>query len=687
MKQPEEQLRNSRVLLNVCQGMRNIIERDVIHTEMAKVTDLIFDKLKDHYGPFSSFAGIDSNKPLEETVFTKDGANIIRSMEFISPQEDWVRRSISYIGNRMETAAGDGTTSSMMFACGMLKYLSKSIDNFRPISYIQLREAYDELVSDIKKYMMNYVMSAKNGIDEYDREKVKILAYNQAYTSSHGNVELAEAVSDMFANTPSSMWSKMGFGRRTHEYDKPFEILKTEHQYEMEADIWNKSMYNKDAGAWLELEKATLIVINDTLMYDSVYWKTIREEIEKSTKEVPLVILCRSGIDNATWGELTEYAAGRNGKTRGFFTVFTAKAQHGTVNDFTVVQALAGADVSEYTTGNAGGDVYGKPYIIRDVYVKHAGDKLEFDNLYQDDREKVDYVRERPMVHDTSKPFYSEFMESIQSCLDGMSMFDLNHSQLIEFKYLEKMYNNLRYDKRLTLYIGGNTFDNIAMFDVVDDVIRATIKSLENGVVISNNKTLYKVMNELIDLYEDTENNKTFNCCNSKQTIKKIKLKKWIAVQVINTLKQFAGVMLNMLYPKGKNSIEGMKPNGFLRRIDLTFSQDMNSIFGYIPRDQFYYDSTLYMFTKDELESWVDWWFDTSVDVLKYNNSKWWILNKDSDGCYPIENTMHKGLIVQPANADIVMLERFGEIALRFILTERVIVSGAAYINDKELKK
>jgi len=688
--QTDERNPVNRLLLNVCQGMRNIIERNVIRTEMAKVTDLIFDKLKDHYGPFSSFAGLDSNKPLEETVFTKDGANIIRAMEFVSPQEDWVRRAVSYIGNRMEKAAGDGTTSSMMFTCGMLKHMSKGIDKFRPLSYIQLRTAYDEFVRDVQESMYKYRFTAKNDDGTYDRDKVEVIAYNQAYTSSHGNIELAKAVSTMFRNVPPEMWPKMGFARRNYESDKPFEIMESVYQYEMEADIWNKSMYNRDAGAWLELEKATLLVINDGVMFDSIYWKTIKEEIEKSSKENPLVILCKSGTDTATYGELTEYSCGRNGKPSGlYFTVFYAKPQpHGIVNDFTVVQALAGADVSEYTSGQAGGDVYGKPFIKHDVYVKHQGDKLYLDNLYEDDGDVVDYVRERPMVHDTTKSYYAEFMESIQACIDGLNQFDLSRQQIVEVKHLERMYNNLRYDKSLTLVIGGARFDNIAMFDVVDDVIRATIKSLENGVVVSNNKTLYRAVQDLLHGHHDY--NSTLKCGG-----KIADLKQWLANQVINTLNQFAVVMLNMLYPHGRKTIEGEEACDFWRMLFTPKVSFLEEQMGFVHLEDHRFDDFdyRYKFSDEQINSWIDWWFGHSVDVIKYNNSAWWTENDYKYGntapridAYNRTCLNNKGMIVQPFNADIVMLERFGEISLRFILTERVIVSGAAYVN-KENKK
>jgi hypothetical protein len=40
-------------------------------------------------------------------------------------------------------------------------------------------------------------------------------------------------------------------------------------------------------------------------------------------------------------------------------------------------------------------------------------------------------------------------------------------------------------------------------------------------------------------------------------------------------------------------------------------------------------------------------------------------------------------IICQPANSDIIMLERFGEVALKFILTERIIIKDGVYVDKK----
>ena len=695
----EKFLGASRLLLNVCKGMRNIIEHDVIKTEMAKVTDLIFDHLKDHYGPFSSFAGLDSNRPLEDTVFTKDGANIIRAMEFISPQEDWVRRAVSYIGNRIEKAAGDGTTSSMMFTCGMLKHMSAGIDQFRPLSYGQLRRAYDELVEDVREGFIGYTMSAKVG-DEYKPELVYRLAWMQAYTSSHGDTELADAVAKMFKVSPPSMWSKINFGRRRFESANRFDILVSKHQYEMEADIWNKSVYNADGGEALEMKNATLIVINDCVACSDIHWDEVTKAIAESSRESPVVILCHSGIDTTTWGELTHFATRKEEKFKNcYFTVFYSKPVHSMINDFTAIQAIGGADVSEYTSGNVNGDMTGRPYIIKGVDVYHKGEKLELDNLYVDDRPDTEAIRDRPQFTDTTLPCFSEFAESIQKRIEGLEQFDDTRQIQRERISLERIYNKLRYDKTYTVLIGGNTFDNLAMFDVLDDVLRATIRGLENGITISNNKALYNVVKDLMIEYADDLNDTNLTVVERKVT----SIKKWLCESIMHTLEMFSYVVLKMLYPKGRGGIDGEESLSFWRRMfNMQFFHDTNILnAGYVDSEsinQYYIVNPEIgkLFTDDEILDWHNWWFNNSVDILNFDSTKWWrkqsLRGVDKTLGYAIDHfTLDdydmSGIIVQPANADIVMLERFGEIALRFILTERVIVSGGAFVNDKDKKQ
>jgi hypothetical protein len=180
-------------------------------------------------------------------------------------------------------------------------------------------------------------------------------------------------------------------------------------------------------------------------------------------------------------------------------------------------------------------------------------------------------------------------------------------------------------------------------------------------------------------------------------------IKKWLCESIMHTLEMFSYVVLKMLYPKGRAGIDGEEALSFWRRMfNMQFFQDTNILnAGYADSEsinQYYIVNPEIgkLFTENEILDWNNWWFNNSVDILNFDSTKWWrkqsLRGVDKTLGYAIDHfTLDdydmSGIIVQPANADIVMLERFGEIALRFILTERVIVSGGAFVNDKDKKQ
>lgn len=647
-----------RMILNSNQGVTNIIESSVIRKDMSRVTDSIFDMLKSHYGPYSMFAGLDSNRPLEDTVFTKDGANIIRSVEFVSPLEDWVRRAIAYVGGNIEKSSGDGTTSSMMFACGMLKHMNEHMDELKPIGYNEFRTRYNEFVATLRdKYISSYTLSAKNKDGKYDRDKVYTLAYAQAYTSSHGNKELAKAVATMFKNTPAEMWGKMRFERRKYESDKNFEVQKSEGQYQLECEIMTKTTYNMDLKTWLKYDDCKLLVLNDSIRHDDPHWKIIEDAVKASNKEHPVAILCYDDFDNYTFGELMHLSSDSNL----CFSLFSIKREHPTANDLVVIQAVAGFNVLQY----AAGEFAARPAIKEHVNLTYKHKKLTIDGLYQDDREDTGLVRYRPYYDDKTHPFFRELADTYQKTIDAYEAIEMTRTQQMELFAFQKAYNKLCFDRQYVLVIGGHTFDNLAMFDVVDDVIRATIRTLEIGCVPSNNKALYWACKDYLEFLG--------GLCEAGGRC--LKIYTWFAKRILETLDQFSDVVLDMLYPKGyiPNSYELHKGNHgcFIRRY---FAKKAASTK-----------------TDKAKKEFREWWFGNVVDLLEYDPYCRWGAHVNNDKTYSMSSLKGVGFlynaenfIVQPSNADTVMLERFGEIALKFIMTERVIVSGSAYLKDKK---
>ena len=60
----------------------------------------------------------------ETNVFTKDGRNIINSMNFVSPIEEIFKEMMVHIASRVDNKAGDGTTSSMYLAARFFELMT-----------------------------------------------------------------------------------------------------------------------------------------------------------------------------------------------------------------------------------------------------------------------------------------------------------------------------------------------------------------------------------------------------------------------------------------------------------------------------------------------------------------------------------------------------------------------------------
>ena len=146
----------TKAVIDANKGVTNVLESETIHTDLANVYDKIYNTLKAHFGPYSKFAVlIDPSDVLADPVFTTDGINIVRAIEFASPMEEEVKKMVAYIGTRMETAVGDGTTSAMMFTCAVLKKLMTHLysNEYEHFSLNELRREYDNIVAHIERYI------------------------------------------------------------------------------------------------------------------------------------------------------------------------------------------------------------------------------------------------------------------------------------------------------------------------------------------------------------------------------------------------------------------------------------------------------------------------------------------------------------------------------------------------------
>ena len=138
------------VVANANIGISNIIEEDVLIKEMIRTFTELAEKLKAHCGPYSGTAILTNPTQLyQEPIFTKDGINIVKSIQYVSPLQDFVRRQMAYIGSRVESNAGAGTTSSMIITAYTLAAMLETPRTDKNLLYRFLCVPFDETDPDL----------------------------------------------------------------------------------------------------------------------------------------------------------------------------------------------------------------------------------------------------------------------------------------------------------------------------------------------------------------------------------------------------------------------------------------------------------------------------------------------------------------------------------------------------------
>jgi chaperonin GroEL (HSP60 family) len=637
-------------ILNANKGITNIVPNKAINTDLRRVTDYIFKTLSHHYGPYSGFAAKDDGQILKESTFTKDGIGIVRAINFVSPQEEWVRKTIAYIGSRMESSVGDGTTSAMMFTCAMLKHMAEHIKELKPCNYGVLRDAWEQYIKLVKdiisdKYTFSAFVDDGKGNLVPDPDKVYKIVYKQVYTSSHGDVGLSKVLGDMYRHIPQEQWERMTYERSRYETDTNYEVTKSDGQYQMDAEVMSTSMLNKDLCTWYESTNATVIIINDSLRVTHPDYQNIVRIIDDSSAIRPVVILCHTAMDTDTYQQITEKVdeCSKEGRP---VAIFHNKPTHPKVNDYVALQSLIGVDVTKYDNGDS---------VVREgCTVRYKGKRLSFDGLYEEPENWTGM--ERPHVTDTTRTQYGDILESWKNIATHYSKHAQNREDKEMANYYNRMYIKLRYTNVYTVVIGGKAYDNVAFVDVLDDAVRAASRALTNGVTLGNNRALYHASKEIKEILEESDKDKLYDLTDREDRgeLRRRKLISWFAERTIESLEDLSKVVLGRLH-NGRKFLPWVK------------------------------------------KDFVKWWFGHAVDLLQYDSNVDGIVNKfmpwnhqyvDFQRCdVPFTIKQHfdylstSTLICQPKNSDLIMLERFGEVALKFILTEHVIIANGAYVN------
>ena len=217
-------------VLNSGLDVKNTMSKEEFQKVLMRTFEEVRAILSNHVGPYSRYAMV-ATADWTEPVFTKDGVNIIRAFSYASKLQKILVKNITYLGDREEVAAGDGTTSAMILgSTGILELMKEFADCPYNYTVAELESYYtDVFVNKVGRYLDDLAckpgdpeqlreMHERTGLEE--RDIVYKLAFLQAYTSSHGNRELANIVATFFANNPREVWDYTRLNRNVMKRTK-----------------------------------------------------------------------------------------------------------------------------------------------------------------------------------------------------------------------------------------------------------------------------------------------------------------------------------------------------------------------------------------------------------------------------------------------------------------------------------
>lgn len=592
-------------VLNSHIGTNNIIETKDLHETMMVTFENLGTILKEHCGPYGRYAIINNLlHPTAEPVFTKDGINIIRNIEYVSAMEEFCRRMVAYVGSRIESEAGDGTTSAMLLTVEAMGYLCDKLFNRKKedtkglnFSYKGFKQEFEEFLDSYEKAQAAYLLDVDKihelAIDEDDNlidghtyhDTISIIAYHQAYTSSHGDIELAEAVGKVFLYTPEEAWDHICFDREGFETENRITYDVDVNQFTIDTRVFDRAMLNKDLGTTYE-SIGELLTLGDDLILGSLNYMMLLKKIEQCINlNETLVIVCSSNMCQQTRDGLKKAL---NSEQPHQVAIFEHRPEDPNINDLMALNLICGIPMAS--------PVSNKEFLTTsDVEVLYEGGKLKLNNLYENPDES--FIHPLRYAEGEAGDSIRYILNHIEGYFDKIKTGNTYKGMQSDIMRFRKLYNKILLTRRGVVRIGGSAHDNTATIDVVADVVSAVRNSLKHGFVLANGNCMRHVLRDLPET--------TF-----KQAF----------LYAVDQVEQ-------AVYKYSPYECNG--GSGYLFSIDLISNTKKNV---------------------NLLEDWYD---------------------RDS------------GFVIQPANIDVQVLKRFGELALKFLCSNRVVSPGGVYINEE----
>jgi hypothetical protein len=651
--------------LNRMLSCKNVADPELFSSTMITALDDIVALLENHCGPSSQFSMlVDATNPMKEPIFTKDGIAILSAVQAFNPIAQLLHKEIGYIGQAVDRQVGDGTTSAMIQVAEALRTLLlwnkyELNGELSRIPYTKLKQCYVELCNDIRHITDRFTLSVDEVARKYsipEKEAVKFIAFLQAMTSSHGDTELSLAVAEVFSNLTKESWKNISYHREICETEHRVQCVIETDQYQLMARPLSPLMLTEDLGQGYRREHGYLIVSSGPTTSTEDTYTQIETILTNCAIDTPVTILVSSDIDPHVENRLqvlcNKFAVLKIG-------IFYHDSKHPRLNDLAGLSVVGGHWPTFATD---------KLVCFDKVKVEFYNHQMHINGIYPSDT----------VTDDNIHGDYNRLGSPLRMFLDQMDLIIQKIEQetptsavITEKNRITRLYNRVKHTKLHYIKIGGTIYDNVTTQDIVTDCLKAARSSLTYGFTPAANFALMLALRDLVVKYwQPQEHTEKLNwweafkneCCGERFAVSD--MHSWFVDKVCKATttpssKQYLmGLLaLALYYPTA--SVFDMAlcdPDHHLNWVDDTISECVN------PE----WDTDLFITAEAQTDGFEP---INMYDVFGYLMRTG--ITKDT-----------KYFPIQPTDLYRVVLERFGEVALKLVKTSETIAHGGMIMED-----
>lgn len=416
-------------------------------------------------------------------VYSKDGAQLTQSIQYANSIQTYIQSILVYIGQRVDSACGDGTTTSMLYAGLFLKYLLKNLDEcnvWSKFSTVEVINVYDELVTELEDILSNqFKITIQDLMDDFgltEQDAMSTLAYIQAYTSSNGDVEIAEAMAEAFYHIPLEGSEELYQVSPSMELEKKIEVIKDDAQFtSTDVVLLTRELMSFELSKGYVVDNAKVICLMYELVDVSAATTEVFKYIETLKADEPLVIFAPK-ISSS----VTERIVAMNTAKEKHVCLFAHGGKRARFSKVPVdTYALCGllnVKLFDIKDEEIGSDVI-EDCIRPGVRVEADGRSVKLFNLYEP---IPGYAGHPGIRHPEEYPVYARVrkdLHEVKTKTLGHHHSDKNEAELIAITL-----SSLEHVKRIKIVGGGRTFEQLAIRLVIEDCIAASLSGINHGM-------------------------------------------------------------------------------------------------------------------------------------------------------------------------------------------------------------